>query len=169
MNGSRKRFTACDTQSYYFHHFGPSFFCSSLFAQIQTLLTPQTCIRTDLESDQRPCAPNRPSSTSHCPLKTARAGRTPVHTHIDSTWLRSCSVEFLWSWLLSSGFPLWSTLDWESRRGLFCVATEKMAQMFGQLQQLSQQLVNQQQMFQQSLEIQRQQSPNLALRKLPRQ
>ena len=33
-----------------------------------------------------------------------------------------------------------------------------MAQMFGQLQQLSQQLVNQQQMFQQSLEMQRQQS-----------
>ena len=33
-----------------------------------------------------------------------------------------------------------------------------MSQMFGQLQQLSQQLVNQQQMFQQSLEMQRQQS-----------
>ena len=38
------------------------------------------------------------------------------------------------------------------------MATEQMAQMFGQLQQLSQQLVNQQQMFQQSLEMQRQQS-----------
>ena len=38
------------------------------------------------------------------------------------------------------------------------MATEQMAKMFGQLQQLSQQLVNQQQMFQQSLEMQRQQS-----------
>ena len=38
------------------------------------------------------------------------------------------------------------------------MATEQMAQMFGQLQQLSQQLVNQQQMFQQNLEMQRQQS-----------
>ena len=38
------------------------------------------------------------------------------------------------------------------------MATEWMAQMFGQLQQLSHQLVNQQQMFQQSLEMQRQQS-----------
>ena len=38
------------------------------------------------------------------------------------------------------------------------MATEQMAQMFGQLQQLSQQLVNQQRMFQQSLEMQRQQS-----------
>ena len=37
------------------------------------------------------------------------------------------------------------------------MATEQMAQMFGQLQQLIQQLVNQQQMFQ-GLEIQRQQS-----------
>ena len=37
------------------------------------------------------------------------------------------------------------------------MATELMAQMFGQLQQLIQQLVNQQQMFQ-GLEIQRQQS-----------
>ena len=35
---------------------------------------------------------------------------------------------------------------------------EQMAQMFGQLQQLIQQLVNQQQMFRQSLEMQRQQS-----------
>ena len=35
-------------------------------------------------------------------------------------------------------------------RGLFGMATEQMAQMFGQLQQLSQQLVIQQQMFQQS-------------------
>ena len=38
------------------------------------------------------------------------------------------------------------------------MATEQMAQIFGQLQQLSQQLVNQQPMFQQSLEMQRQQS-----------
>ena len=38
------------------------------------------------------------------------------------------------------------------------MATEHMAQMFAQLLQLSQQLVNQQQMFQQSLEVQRQQS-----------
>ena len=36
--------------------------------------------------------------------------------------------------------------------------TEQMAQMFAQLQQHSQQLVNQQQMFQQSLEVQRRQS-----------
>ena len=41
-------------------------------------------------------------------------------------------------------------------RGLFGMATEQMAQMFGQLQQLSQQWVNQQQMFQQSLEMHRQ-------------
>ena len=38
------------------------------------------------------------------------------------------------------------------------MATEQMAQMFGQLQQLSQQWVNQQKMYQQSLEMQRQQS-----------
>ena len=38
------------------------------------------------------------------------------------------------------------------------MATEQMAQMFGQFQQFSQQLVNQQPMFQQSLEVQRQQS-----------
>ena len=38
------------------------------------------------------------------------------------------------------------------------MANEQMAQMFVQLQQLNQQLVNQQPMFQQSLEIQRQQS-----------
>ena len=38
------------------------------------------------------------------------------------------------------------------------MANEQMAQMFGQLHQLSQQLVNQQQMCQQSLEMQRQQS-----------
>ena len=38
------------------------------------------------------------------------------------------------------------------------MANEQMAQMFGQLQQLSQLLVNQQQMNQQSLEMQRQQS-----------
>ena len=38
------------------------------------------------------------------------------------------------------------------------MANEQTAQMFGQLPQLSQQLVNQQQMFQQSLEMQRQQS-----------
>ena len=37
------------------------------------------------------------------------------------------------------------------------MANEQMSQMFGQLQQLSKQLVNQQ-MFQQSLEMQRQQS-----------
>ena len=37
------------------------------------------------------------------------------------------------------------------------MATEQMAQMFGQLQLLSQQVVNQQQMFQQSLKMQRQQ------------
>ena len=43
-------------------------------------------------------------------------------------------------------------------RGLFGMATEQMAQMFGELQQLSQELVNQQQMFQQGLEMQRQQS-----------
>ena len=43
-------------------------------------------------------------------------------------------------------------------RGLFGMATEQMAQMFGQLHQLSQQLVKQQEMFQQSLEMQRQQS-----------
>ena len=43
-------------------------------------------------------------------------------------------------------------------RGLFGMATEQMAQMFGHLQHLSQQLVNQQQMFQQCLEMQRQQS-----------
>ena len=40
----------------------------------------------------------------------------------------------------------------------FGVANEQMAQMFVQLQQLDQKLVNQQPMFQQSLEIQRQQS-----------
>ena len=38
------------------------------------------------------------------------------------------------------------------------MATEQMAQMFGQLQPLCQQLVNQQQMFQESLEMQRQHS-----------
>ena len=38
------------------------------------------------------------------------------------------------------------------------MATEQMEQMFGQLQQLSQQLVNQQPIFEQSLEMQRQQS-----------
>ena len=38
------------------------------------------------------------------------------------------------------------------------MATEQMAQMFGQLQQLSQELVNQQQVFQRSLEMQKQQS-----------
>ena len=38
------------------------------------------------------------------------------------------------------------------------MANEQMAQMFGQFQQLSQQLVNQQQMFQQSLEMQRHES-----------
>ena len=38
------------------------------------------------------------------------------------------------------------------------MATEQMAHMFGQLQQLSQELVSLQQMFQQSLEMQRQQS-----------
>ena len=41
---------------------------------------------------------------------------------------------------------------------LDCAVCRQMAQMFGQLQQLSQQLVNQQHMFQQSLEMQRQQS-----------
>ena len=48
----------------------------------------QTCMRTDLESDLRLgyVHLNRPSSTCHCPLKTARARRTPVHTHIYSTW-----------------------------------------------------------------------------------
>ena len=53
--------------------------------------------------------------------------------------------------------------------GLFRMATEQMAQMFGQLQQLNQQLVNQQQMCQQSPDMQRGKlSPILALRKLPR-
>ena len=46
-------------------------------------------MRTDLESDLRlGCVHlNRPSSTSHCPLKTARARRIPVHTHICSSIL----------------------------------------------------------------------------------
>ena len=61
-------------------------FCSFFFfffVQIQTLSTPQTCMRTDLESDLRLgyVHLNRPSSTSQCPLKTARARKTPVHTH----------------------------------------------------------------------------------------
>ena len=40
-------------------------------------------MRTDLESDLRLgyVHLNRPSSTSHFPLKTARARRTPVYTY----------------------------------------------------------------------------------------
>ena len=60
-------------------------------------------------------------------------------------------------------------------RGLFGMATEQTDQMFGQLQQLSPQLVNRQHIFRQSLEMQRQQSQAqvetltiLALRKWPR-
>ena len=128
--------------------------------QVHTLLTPQTCMRTDLESDLRLgyAHLNRPSSTNLCPLKTARARRTPDHTPICATWWRSCSVEFLWSWLLSSGFRC--GLLWSGSRDAWIVgmATKQMAQMLAQLQRLSQQLVNQQQMFQQSLEMQRQQS-----------
>ena len=43
-------------------------YCRQKIEQIQTLLTPQTCMRTDLESDLRLgyVHLNRPSSTSHC-------------------------------------------------------------------------------------------------------
>ena len=54
----------------------------------------------------------------HKPLSTQNstsAQDTGSHSYL-STWWRSDSVEFLWSWLLSGGFPLWSSLEWESRR-----------------------------------------------------
>ena len=46
------------------------------------LLTPQTCMRSDFERDLRLgyVHLNRPSSTSHCPLKTL------VRTHFYYTW-----------------------------------------------------------------------------------
>ena len=61
-----------------------------------------------------------------------------------------CRVVFRCGLLWSGSRDAWTRL--------LGVATEQMAQMFGQLHQLSQQLVNQQQLFQQSLEMQRQQS-----------
>ena len=69
-------------------------------------------------------------------------------------------------WLLSSGFlsvvvePGIGGIEVRERHTQLCdMATEQMAQMFRQLQQLSQQLVNQQQSaFHQSLDMQRQQS-----------
>ena len=47
-------------------------------------------MRIDLESDLRVgyVHLNRPSSQALIPLKTARVHRTPVHTHINSTFLK---------------------------------------------------------------------------------
>ena len=111
--------------------------------QIHTLLTPQTCMRNDLESDFMCTWTDRHPQTILLSKQHERAGHlfTLVFVHHGSgaAVLSSCGP----GCCRVVSVVVYSGLGVETR-GLFGKATEQMAQMFGQLQELSQQLVNQQ-------------------------